>query len=56
MEYAQLKNMIGIDEPPILTIVKDNRMKILEEEKLVLGCLFINASNCLIKQNLNLKL
>ncbi len=37
IEYAKLKNSIGIEEPPILTIVKDNRIKVLEEEKLVLG-------------------
>lgn len=56
MEYAQLKNMIGIDEPPILTIVKDNRMKVLEEEKLVLGVYLSMHPIALIKQNLNLKI
>ena len=51
-EYVQLKNSIGIDEPPILTIVKDNRMKILEEEKLVLGVYLSMHPIALIKENI----
>lgn len=52
IEYAELKNSIGIDEPPILTIVKDNRIKILEEEKLVLGVYLTMHPIALIKNNL----
>jgi DNA polymerase-3 subunit alpha len=37
MEYMELKNNIGIDEPPILTMIPDHKMKKLELEKLVLG-------------------
>lgn len=54
VEYAQLKNSIGIDEPPILTIIKDNRIKILEEEKLVLGIYLSMHPIALIKEDLNL--
>lgn len=53
VEYSQLKNSIGIDEPPILTIVKDNRIKVLEEEKLVLGVYLTMHPIALIKSNLN---
>lgn len=52
IEYVQLKNSIGIDEPPILTIVKDNRMKVLEEEKLVLGVYLSMHPIALIKENI----
>lgn len=50
-EYAKLQNSVGIEEPPILTIVKDNRMKILEEEKLVLGVYLSMHPIALIKNN-----
>ena len=56
MEYAELKNTIGIDEPPILTIVKDNKMKVLEEEKMVLGVYLSMHPIALIKQNLDVKI
>lgn len=56
IEYTQLKNSVGIDEPPILTIVKDNRMKILEEEKLVLGVYLSMHPIALIKRNLDLEI
>lgn len=52
MEYAELKNSIGIDEPPILTIVRDNRIKVLEEEKMVLGVYLTMHPIALIKNNL----
>ena len=45
------KEMIGIEEPPILTIVKDNRIKVLEEEKLVLGVYLSMHPIALIKRN-----
>lgn len=32
-----LKNMIGIDEPPILEIIKENKMVRLELEKKAIG-------------------
>ncbi|MCI9630910.1 DNA polymerase III subunit alpha [Thomasclavelia cocleata] len=51
IEYAKLKNSIGIEEPPILTIVKDNRIKVLEEEKLVLGVYLSMHPIALIKRN-----
>ena len=47
---------IGIDEPPILTIVKDNKMKVLEEEKMVLGVYLSMHPIALIKQNLDVKI
>ena len=43
-EYAHLKNMIGIDEPPILEIIKENKMVRLELEKKALGCVFNTTS------------
>ena len=52
MEYAELKNSIGIEEPPILTIVRDNRIKVLEEEKMVLGVYLTMHPIALIKNNL----
>lgn len=51
IEYTQLKNSVGIEEPPILTIVKDNRIKVLEEEKLVLGVYLSMHPIALIKRN-----
>ncbi|WP_285946683.1 DNA polymerase III subunit alpha [Thomasclavelia cocleata] len=51
IEYAKLKNSIGIEDPPILTIVKDNRIKVLEEEKLVLGVYLSMHPIALIKRN-----
>ncbi|MFQ8706403.1 MAG: DNA polymerase III subunit alpha [Thomasclavelia sp.] len=51
IEYAQLKNSVGIEEPPLLTIVKDNRIKVLEEEKLVLGVYLSMHPIALIKRN-----
>lgn len=36
-EYADLKNSVGIDEPPILENVVENRLQKLELEKNVLG-------------------
>lgn len=51
IEYAQLKNSVGINEPPILTIVKENRIKVLEEEKLVLGVYLSMHPIALIKNN-----
>ena len=51
IEYTKLKNSIGIEEPPILTIVKDNRIKVLEEEKLVLGVYLSMHPIALIKRN-----
>nr|WP_294581349.1 DNA polymerase III subunit alpha [uncultured Thomasclavelia sp.] len=56
MEYAQLKNTIGIEEPPILTIVKDNKMKVLEEEKLVLGVYLSMHPIALIKEKINVRI
>ncbi len=56
IEYAQLKNTIGIDDPPILTIVKDNKMKVLEEEKMVLGVYLSMHPIALIKNNLNVRI
>lgn len=51
-EYAQLKNTVGIDEPPILTIIKDNKMRKLELEKEVLGIYLTMHPIALIKENL----
>lgn len=51
IEYTQLKNSVGIEEPPILTIVKDNRIKVLKEEKLVLGVYLSMHPIALIKRN-----
>ena len=51
-EYAKLKNTVGIDEPPILTIIKDNKMKKLELEKEVLGIYLTMHPIGLIKENL----
>lgn len=50
MEYTELKNHIGIDEPPILTVVQDNKMKKLELEKLVLGVYLTMHPIVLIKE------
>lgn len=52
IEYAELKNSLGIDEPPILTIERDDKFKSLEEEKLVLGVYLTMHPIALIKNNL----
>lgn len=50
IEYTELKNKIGIEEPPILTVVADNKMKKLELEKLVLGVYLTMHPIALIKE------
>lgn len=52
-EYATLKNSIGMDEPPILTIVKDNPFKKLEQEKQALGVYLTMHPLALMKQKIN---
>lgn len=51
-EYAELMSTVGIDEPPILTIVKDNTMRKLELEKQVLGIYLSMHPITLMKQKL----
>lgn len=50
MEYTELKNNIGIDEPPILTVVEDHKIKKLELEKLALGVYLTMHPIALIKE------
>lgn len=51
-EYAKLKNTVAIDEPPILTIINDHKMKKLELEKQALGIYLTMHPIGLIKENL----
>lgn len=53
-EYAELESTLGIDELPILNIVKDNRMKRLELEKQVLGVYLSMHPIALIKEKMNI--
>ena len=52
-EYAHLKNMIGIDEPPILEIIKENKMVRLELEKKALGVYLTQHPLAYMKQKIN---
>lgn len=52
MEYADLKNKIGIDEPPILDHVNDHKMTKLESEKNVLGVYLSKHPIVYVKQRL----
>lgn len=52
MEYADLKNKIGIDEPPILESVSDNKLQKLEAEKNVLGVYVSKHPIVYIKQKM----
>lgn len=53
MEYAELQNTIGIDEPPIIKIVKDNKLHILDLEREVLGIYLTMHPIGLLKQRLS---
>ena len=52
IEYADLKNKIGIDEPPILQTVAENPMQRLELEKKVLGVYLSRHPISYMKQQL----
>ena len=52
-EYAHLKNMIGIDEPPILEIIKENKMVRLELEKKAIGVYLTQHPLAYMKQKIN---
>lgn len=52
MEYADLKNKIGIEEPPILENVNDNKLTKLEAEKNVLGIYVTKHPIVYVKQKL----
>lgn len=52
-EYVSLKNQLGIEEPPILEMVHDNRNVLLELEKNVLGIYLTMHPIALMKQKLN---
>lgn len=52
-EYADLKRSIGIDEPPILDHMNENRMMKLEAEKNVLGVYLSKHPIVYVKQKLN---
>ena len=52
-EYAHLKNMIGIDEPPILEIIKENKMMRLELEKKAIGVYLTQHPLAYMKQKIN---
>ncbi len=54
-EYAELKQTIGIDEPPILTMIKENKLVRLELEKKALGIYLTTHPIALIKQKLNIQ-
>lgn len=51
-EYADLKNSVGIDEPPILENVVENRLQKLELEKNVLGIYLSTHPIVYVKQRL----
>ena len=51
-EYANLKNTIGIDEPPLLDIVQENKMIRLELEKKALGVYLSMHPLAYLKQKL----
>lgn len=51
-EYADLKNSVGIDEPPILENVVENRLQKLELEKKVLGIYLSTHPIVYVKQRL----
>ena len=51
-EYANLKNTIGIDEPPLLDIVQENKMVRLELEKKALGVYLSMHPLAYLKQKL----
>ncbi|MGN1182828.1 MAG: DNA polymerase III subunit alpha, partial [Faecalibacillus sp.] len=55
MEYADLKNKIGIDEPPILENVTESQLQRLELEKNVLGVYLSRHPITYIKQKLNVE-
>ncbi len=52
-EYGNLKQIMGIDEKPVLTIYKDQEHEKLEREKAVLGIYLSMHPIELIKQKLN---
>ena len=54
-EYAKLKQTIGIDEPPILKMIKENKLVRLELEKKALGIYLTTHPIVLIKQKLNIQ-
>lgn len=51
-EYVHLRNTIGVDEPPILKDVKENRYRKLEDEKEVLGIYLSTHPIVFIKEKL----
>ena len=53
-DYGNLKNSLGIDEKPVLTIYKDNENEKLEREKAVLGIYLSMHPIELIKKKLNI--
>lgn len=54
MEYADLKNSVGIDEPPILENVAESKLQRLESEKNVLGVYLSTHPIVYVKQRLNI--
>lgn len=54
IEYAHLRNTIGIDEPPLLEIVNENKMVRLELEKKALGVYLTMHPLAYIKERLTI--
>lgn len=55
MEYAHLQNTIGVEAPPVLRDVKENRYRRLEEEKEVLGLYLSKHPLTFMKERLNIR-